>query len=67
MPPTQKYTPKIVLNHVYCRLISTSNAKNVAVSPRSATPDGAHHCIFLVSAAPPTASCCVDQFRIATE
>lgn len=67
MPPAQKYTPKIVLNHEYCRLIRMSNAKNVLVRPSSATPDGAHHCIFRVSAIPPTVSCCTDHFRIATE
>src|SRR3954453_5805497 len=40
IPPAQKYTPKIVLNHEYCRLIKMSNAKNVLVRPSSATPDG---------------------------
>src|SRR5438874_5524270 len=44
MPPVQKYTPKMVLNQLYWRLISTSNAKNVLVSPRSTTTDGAYQC-----------------------
>jgi hypothetical protein len=54
-----------VLNQLYWRLITTSNAKNVLVSPRSSTPRGAHHRIFRVSTAPPTASCWVDHFHIA--
>ena len=67
MPPTQKYTPKIVLNQVYCRLISTSNAKNVEVSAEQRDARRRPPLHLLVRAAPPTASCRVDQFRIATE
>src|SRR5437868_11684748 len=57
----------MVLNQVYWRLISTSKAKNVVVSPSRTTPDGAHQCILRVSSAPPTRSCSTDHFRIATE
>src|SRR5690348_12723989 len=57
IPPTQKYTPKMVLNHVYWRLIRMSKAKKVAVRPSNTTPEGAHQCILRVSSAPPTASC----------